>query len=40
MLGRPELTISSLEINNANPDLINQINAILQLCNRKKNEIF
>ena len=31
MLGRPELTISSLEINNANPDLINQINAILQL---------
>ncbi len=28
---RPELSISKLKINNANSDLINQINAILQL---------
>ena len=28
---RPELSISKLKINNANSDLVNQINAILQL---------
>ena len=28
---RPELSITSIDIKNANPDLSNQINAILQL---------
>ena len=31
VFGRPELSIHSLDINNANPDLSNQIRAILQL---------